>query len=491
MSERNNKEFEFVFEDDALLSKPDSEPDPPKKEPKLRGQRKPFPVFYLIYTILVLAAVAGIFFAVDWVDGLLYEYELVQPKYKAEEVFAEHFETPDLEKLLEMSESNFAVFESRERVLEHIKGQFSAKNITYSESVKNEAGEIQYNVYCDGVRFASFMLVPGEEKTEHGFGFYELGDIELMFSMPDNSYDFLVPDGYKIIANGITVEDKYICADPVPTDAYRITGGKAGIRYIPYSVSGFLSTPTLKVVDSAGEDVEFFYDEENDYYTVSCDSVTIRIPRGYKAYIENCEVADKFVLDEESVPSAYNEFLEEGSDGLNYIKYEVNGFFEDPKITVKSEDGTECRVRYDEDEALYECYPAYSLDLRGKKENEIIEIFRKYTLYLMYVDYSKSDLKVYFDPASVAWKKFSSINVTWQFEPTKYEFTNESVGEFIKYPDGTFSCRVKQKYTSWRGSAIYEQSIDMTVFFKPSGDQYLIYNMTNTDVIAGMGQPVL
>ena len=111
MSERNNKEFEFVFEDDALLSKPDSEPDPPKKEPKLRGQRKPFPVFYLIYTILVLAAVAGIFFAVDWVDGLLYEYELVQPKYKAEEVFAEHFETPDLEKLLEMSESNFAVFE--------------------------------------------------------------------------------------------------------------------------------------------------------------------------------------------------------------------------------------------------------------------------------------------------------------------------------------------------------------------------------------------
>ena len=45
MSEKNNKEFEFVFEDDALLSKPDSEPDPPKKEPKLRGQRKPFPVF--------------------------------------------------------------------------------------------------------------------------------------------------------------------------------------------------------------------------------------------------------------------------------------------------------------------------------------------------------------------------------------------------------------------------------------------------------------
>ena len=65
MSERNNKEFEFVFEDDALLSKPDSEPDAPKnqKEPKLRGQRKPFPVFYLIYTILVLAAITGIFTA--------------------------------------------------------------------------------------------------------------------------------------------------------------------------------------------------------------------------------------------------------------------------------------------------------------------------------------------------------------------------------------------------------------------------------------------
>lgn len=503
MNNNNKNEFEFVFEDEALLSQNDTPTIKRAPAPRKRkADKKPFPLFYIIYFTLVIIAVMGIFWAVSFVDTLLFEYESIQPKYKAEEIFSEYFKDPDIASLLDLSGDTYAVFESRERVLEHISSQIKRDSITYTESIKNEKGEPTYNVYSDGVRFATFSLVEGETATEHGFKFFELGNIKLTVSMPDNSYDFLLPDGYKLYANGIEVTDKYISGEYTPTDAYRISGGKTGVKYIPYTVSGFLSMPEFKVTDKNGADAELYWSEDDCRYSIPCGSVRIRIPRGYVAYIELCEVGGQFVLEgEEAIPSAYNSFLEEGAEGLNYIVYEVNGFFDLPKVTVKSGDGSDCIVRYDEKEEIFEAYPAYNTALRAEQESRITEIFRKYTLYLMYVNISedknkeeyvkKSDLKIYFDSSSQAWKQFSSINVTWQFEPTKYEFVDESVSEFIKYPDGSFSCRVKQTYNSWRGSSKYTQSIDKTVFFKPSSNGYLIYNMTNTEVISGMGQPVL
>ena len=503
MNNNNNKEFEFVFDDEALLSQ--AEENAPKRAPaprRRRADKKPFPLFYIIYFALVTLALIGIFWAVGFVDTLLAEYESVQPKYKAEEIFAEHFKEPDVAKLLDLSDGAYAVFESRERVIEHVRSQIKTDSITYTESIKNDKGEPTYNVYSDGVRFATFSLVEGEEATEHGFKFFKLGDIRLTVSMPDNSYDFLIPDGYKLYANGIEVSDKYVSGEYFPTDAYKISGGKTGVKYIPYRVSGFLSMPEFKAADKNGTEAELFWSEDDLRYSIPCGSVKIRIPRGYIAYVDLCEVGEQFILEgEEAIPSAYNSFLEKDAEGLNYITYELNGFFDLPKVTVKSGDGTDCIVRYDEEDELFEAYPAYNTALRAEQESGITEIFRKYTLYLMYVNISedknkeefikKSDLKVYFDASSQAWKQFSSINVTWQFEPTKYEFVDESVSEFIKYPDGSFSCRIKQTYNSWRGSSKYSQSIDKTVFFKPSGNGYLIYNMTNTEVISGMGQPVL
>ena len=133
MNNNNKNEFEFVFEDEALLSQ--SEPQAPKRAPtprKRKADKRPFPLFYIIYFALVTIAIAGILWAVSFVDTLLYEYESVQPKYKAEEVFAEHFKDPDISKLLDLSDDSYAVFESRERVLEHIISQIKTDNITYT-----------------------------------------------------------------------------------------------------------------------------------------------------------------------------------------------------------------------------------------------------------------------------------------------------------------------------------------------------------------------
>ncbi len=491
------------LDDEVLFGKKEHDSAHPQGYRKKRTHRRQFPFFYVIYGVLVLASAVAVICLCNFVKILLYEYEEIQPKYKAEEVFTEHFKDPDIEYLMQFADVNFAEFESRDKVIEHVDSQIKRDAITYSESTKKESGERIYNVYSDGVRFASFSLREGERTTEHGFKYFELGDIDTMFSLPENEYHFLIPSDHKIIANGKEVSERYVSGDDVGGDAYKLTGGRTGVSFTPYTVNGFLSTPSFQVLNGAGEEVNFFWDE--DKYTVTTEYITLRIPKGYTAYLESCAVGEQYIMqNEESVASAYNKFLSADAEGLNYIKYRINDTVgvSGHNIIVKSAEGQECIVRYSEQEKLYEAYPAYSMTLRVEHERAITEFFRRYTLYLMYVNVTsdgepseyvkKSELKAHFDTSSSAWKKFDSINVKWQFEPTRYEFVDESVSEFILYPDGSFSCRVKQTYNSWRrNSKVYTQSIDNTVFYKKSGDSWLIYNMTNTDAIEGLGQPVL
>ncbi len=472
---------------------------------KKKASKRGFPYFYAIYAVCVLLFTAAIFCVCNYINTLLSEYEAVQPKYEAEKVFAEHFREPDISELMSFADEDFAEFESREIVISHLKEQLATGEITYAETQKKENGERIYSVYAGGKRFAQFSLVEGTKATEHGFKYYSLGDMKMEFVLSDTEYKFVVPERYTVYVNGIAVSDKYKTGNSTPTDAYTLSDGKSGVNYIEYTVSGFLTTPTFAVKDEVGAEAYHYWDEPNGLYTVDVQSVTVRVPESYTLFLEGCMVDQGLIAEGERLSSAYNKFLlkdENGNaNGLDYVEYKIGGFYSDtkPVFTAKSSDGYESSVFYLEDEASYECAPANNTVLQGKYAEDIKEFFRKYTLYLMYVnitadgeatDYiSKGELRGYFDTDSSAWKAFNSIAVKWQFEPRGYEFVDETIDEFISYPDGTFSCRVRHTYNSWRGAGRYSQSIDKTVFYRISGSKILIYEMTNTEAVGGIGQP--
>ncbi len=500
------------FDDDVLLGQPKKSASAPASSYRKRKQRRSFPFFYAIYGVLVTAAIVAIFCVCGYVNTLLSEYETVQPKYKAEEVFEEYFKNPDISELMTLADGDFAEFETRENVTAHLAEQITGGVITYAETLKKGDGERIYAVYSDGKRFATFSLVEGEESTEHGFKYFTLGTRELQLTLPDNEYIFMLPERYTLYVNGIAVSEKYRTEKNADTDAYALSEGKAGVRYVEYSVGGFLTTPEFEVKNEQGKLAAHYWVEEAGNYTVDMPSLTVRIPKGYVPYIDGHAVGEQFILaDVAPIPSAYNKFLSKDAEGLNYIDYKIGGFYSDtvPVVSAKSKDGFECIVkRIDEgdesDDGVFssyefECSPAYNTSLKSEHETEIREFFRNYTLYLMYVNVTsdgkpmdrivKGHLKPSFDTDSSAWKAFNSIQVIWQFEPTKYEFADESIDSFIMYPDGTFSCRVKQTYNSWRRNAVYSQSIDKTVFYKNTDGKWLIYELINTEAIQGLGQP--
>ncbi len=448
-----------------------------------------FPVFYVVYFTLIALFLIGVGFGLKYLHGILAEYESVQPKYAAEQVFTEYFLDPDIAQLVEMSSTEYAAFEPQEEVIKYLDAQIEGKEITYSESsIKGDGNTRTYNVFCSGARFSVFTLAESGECSEHGFEKYALRDVQLTFSLPENQYKFLLPEGYTLTANGVAVTEKYITGEYFDTDAYKLTSGAAGVRFVPYCVDGFLSTPTFEIKDREGNVCESVYDSESGVLTVGTESVTLHVPKGYTPYIGGVAVTEQFMVSDSETPSVFNQFLEDGVEGINYVSYSVNGFLSSPEIKVKDANGSECKVLYDTETKSYEAFPSYSSELRTNHEKWILDAFETTVLYLQNVKGTKTEVRAFFDTASEAWKGINSINPNWNFEALSYTFEGESVTDFISYDDDHFSCHVRLHYIGRRGSkGLYEETTDKIVFFKKSGDKFLIYNMPNTEAVAGFG----
>ncbi len=453
-------------------------------------KRKKFPVFYTVYFIFIAVFIAALLIGVGYVKDILAEYESAQPEHTAEAVFREHFADPDIAELIEMSSAEYALFETNERVIEYLGAQIGGKQMTYAESsIKEDSGILAYNVFCEGARFAVFSIERGTETTEHGFPTYRLRDIGLTFSLPDNGYGFSVPEGYTLYANGVKVSHRYIADELISTDAYSISEGTLGVRYVPYWVDGFLSAPSFEVRNRAGEVCEYYYDLEREIYCVDVQSITVTVPNGYTPYIGGYAVGDEYLLEDSLQPSVFNEFLADGAAPLDYVTYEIGGLEDMPEVSVRSPLGRECEVSCDEASRTYTSLPAYSNELREKHESNIIECFELLTLYLQNIpDITKDEVRVYFDTSSEAWAGYSSIYKDWNFEAFYYRFEDESASDFISYDENHFSCRVRLHYIGNRtATAVYEETTDKIVFFRRVGGRYLIYNMPNTESLSGLG----
>ena len=456
---------------------------PPKKRRRLS-------VFYTVYFALILLFVIALIIGSFILHDVLAEYESVQPEYTAEEIFREHFAEPDIASLIEMSSTEYALFEPAGRVAEYLSEQIEGKEITYSpSSIKESDGILAYNVFCGGARFAVFSIEQGEETSGYGFPIYRLREVGLTFSLPENGYGYVIPEGYTLYANGIEVGSRFISDDPIRSDAYNITEGALGVRYVSYWVEGFLSQPTFTVKDTAGTECEAEYDEERGIFFVDAPSITLTLPEGYTPYIGGYAVGEAYRLPDSTQPSVYNAFLHENAAPLNYTSYEVGGLFDLPEVTVRAPDGRECEVRHSEGAREYTALPAADETLRAEHEEHIIEAFELLTLYLQNMEgVTKAEVSRYFDTSSEAWAGYSSIYPNWNFEAFYYRFEDESADSFISYDEDHFSCRVRMHYIGNRtATAVYEDKTDKLVFFRRAGDRFVIYNMPNTESVSGLG----
>ena len=283
----------------------------------MRNDAKKLPKFYLV---LIICWAVALFIA--W--GYLADYESVQPKYVAEDVFEKYFETGDYLSIIKHSSLNKSKFETDEMLADYIFSLTEGKELSYySISSGMDKGSAKYAVkYTDGdkeIKFASFTLSVRDEKSEKGFSKYELDGFELFYSA-DTSVNIKVIKGAVPYVNGVALDESHIIEDNVSHESNaHMPEGVDGIKFTVYCLDGLTTAPEVKVCDADGNEIELgFVESDNLYYTKLVYDEVLKAEQSEFVI----EAAKKFAayMQNDTTLAKLNPYFEKGTALYNSIR---------------------------------------------------------------------------------------------------------------------------------------------------------------------------
>ena len=231
------------------------------------------PKFYLVLIICWAVALVLLTAALLIIRSYLADYESVQPKYVAEEVFEKYFKNADFEAIIEHSNVNKSEFESDETLAAYLADLTDGKELSYHNissgmDLTTSKYIVKYTEDEKDIKIASFTLAETGEKSEKGFAKYALDEFELFYPA-EKSVSIKVTKGAVPYVNGIALDESYIAKDDIEHESCaHMPEGVSGIKYTLYTLDGLVADPIVSAKDGAGNDLFLnFSTEENCYIT--------------------------------------------------------------------------------------------------------------------------------------------------------------------------------------------------------------------------------
>lgn len=216
-------------------------------------------------------------------------------------------------------------------------------------------------------------------------------------------------------------------------------------------------------------------------YMPETSSITVVAPQDAVVTINGTEAGEQYIKEKDveiEELSAVAKYLEAVP---KEVKYQVDGFFEKPKVTVKDKKGKKLKVSgkkgaytagYVVDSGTEKEMKAYVEEVTDAYARNFANLGKQIFSYVM----DNSDLS---DAIELA---------TTYFYPTEYvtrtEFASREITDFIRYTDDCFSCHVKYDYMIYfSGYSIDHDvsSVDMIWTFVKSGDQWYLTDAKYTE----------
>lgn len=236
-------------------------------------KRREFTRGRLIFTCVWLAIFAVAFllwaFFLGEVTNMLEEYEGVQPKYKAEEIFNSYFADADAAVIVEYDEYDLSAYDKENAARDYLASVIDGKKITYSPVISSDSAVKTYAVAADGVQFASFTLVESEEKTEIlGMSEWKLGEIDIRIN-PVCGVSVYAPKNAVVKVNGVVLTAEYLEGDFIELEeaVYFPENDPDSRLMANYYIDGLFADPAV-TVESADGSIGYTleYDKENSAY---------------------------------------------------------------------------------------------------------------------------------------------------------------------------------------------------------------------------------
>ena len=237
------------------------------------GKKRGFTRGRLIFVCVWLAIFAVVFllwaFFLGEVTKMLEEYESVQPKYKAEEIFNSYFVDADASVIAEYDEYPLSVYDNENAPGNYLASVIDGKKITYAPTISSDSAVKTYAVAADGIQFASFTLVESEEKTKLlGMSELKLGEIDIKIN-PICGVSIYAPKNSVVKVNGVVLTAEYLEGDFIELEqAVYFPENDPDARLMAnYYIDGLFADPIV-TVESADGSIGYTleYDKETSAY---------------------------------------------------------------------------------------------------------------------------------------------------------------------------------------------------------------------------------
>ena len=245
------------------------------------GPRLGSVIFYTLYFLFIFIFFVTTFFALQWLQGWLVDYEGAQPTTKSAEVFQQLFDNPDWGALYEAAGIADTEYEGRDAFVAYMENLVGDQELTYQLTSTGMSEDVKYFVKLGDKRLAYFTLTGGEKNQgltsiSADIPEWRLGEVGLFYERA-NGYRIQTVDGHVPQVNGIALTDDHVIqmSSMKEDGSGFLPTGFSSSKTSIYEITGLIAEPTITVVDKSGKQMEVVYDEASGMYQEQFEAIAI------------------------------------------------------------------------------------------------------------------------------------------------------------------------------------------------------------------------
>lgn len=223
--------------------------------------------------------------------------------------------------------------------------------------------------------------------------------------------------------------------------------------------------------------VEFFFDRQ--------DTWLVQVPDGCTVYVDGEALGESSILRIRSTKA--DSYLPEGVTGPRTVTMQVTGKVTKPDVDVLDRSGKELTVVFDDTDRTFTA-ETDSPSISDEERQAALDAVKTYALFM--IERAGADeVARYFERGTDTYTAIIKTDRSAVQDAQSREFVNESVTDYCRYSDGSFSVRVEVTLNRYRPSgSVKENHIAQSLFFRKQEGSWKCWQMTAVDVSAEVEQ---
>ena len=206
-------------------------------------------------------------------------------------------------------------------------------------------------------------------------------------------------------------------------------------------------------------------------------SVTVMAPPDYTVLVNGEALDESHVIRTEETKA--EDFLPEGVHGYRMNEMVVHDLLIEPEIQILDAQGSPVEPEYDEEARCYRVEVG-SPEITEAHRQTLVSAAQTYCKYMI-GDAKKTDLRKYFDSDTQIYQTITQ-STTWMQNYASYQLDTAQITDYYCYNEEYYSARVSLSVNVTRkNGTIKEYQLDNTFFLKKTGDQWLVWDMINSN----------